>query len=186
MEDIKVNIKALELILNKTASRIAELERKNLSDWASSVEGASIISSPPTHPMPDRIYGYVRFPKPDLLLDPKSGRSWAFSGQQGGVRVVIRLGQPVLLSELRVAAGVGDECPHTALPTKLTVWDEERGSLLTTLHYRKDGSLQSQSRIMPSELPLQLVKFEFENSHDHSDFTCVGKVEIFGKSVMYE
>ena len=72
--------------------------------------------------------------------------------------MVIRLGQPILLSELRVAAGVGDECPHTALPTKLTVWDEERGSLLTTRHYRKDGSLRSQSGIMPSELPLQLVK----------------------------
>ena len=73
--------------------------------------------------------------------------------------MVIRLGQPVLLSVLRVTAAVG-RCPHTALPSKLTVWDEERGSLLTTRHYRKDGSLRSQSRIMPSELPLQLVKFE--------------------------
>jgi len=202
MEDIKGNIEALELViknttqdidlLKKTASRTAELERTNLSatDWASYVKGASIVSSPPTYPKPHRsltLFGitiWQEIPKPELLLDPEStGKCWAFTGQQGSV--VIRLGQPVLLSVLRVTAAVG-RCPHTALPSKLTVWDEERGSLLTTRHYRKDGSLRSQSRIMPSELPLQLVKFEFENSHDHSDFTCVGKVEICGKSVMYE
>ena len=114
--------------------------------------------------MPDRsltLFGipvWQEIPKPDLLLDPEStGKSWAFSGQQGSV--VIRLGQPVLLSKLRVAAGVG-RCPHTALPSKLTVWDGERGSLLTTLHNMTDGSLQSQNRNMPSEPPVQIVRLE--------------------------
>jgi len=203
VEDIKGNIKALEFLfktttqdvdlLKKTASRTAELDRMNLSatDWASSVKGASIVSSPPTHPLSHRsltllgIPIWQKIPKPDLLLDPEStgGMCWAFTGQQGSV--VIRLGQPVLLSGLRAVSGVG-KCPHSALPSKLTVWDEERGGLLATLHYRKDGSLQSQSRIMPSELPVQLFKFEFERFHYHSDYTCVGKVEIFGNLVMYE
>merc|ERR1712025_44578 len=143
MEDIKGDIKALEFLsknitqdinlMKQTASRKAELDRMEMShhtDWASSVKGASIVSSPPTYPMPDRsltLFGipiWQNIPKPDVLLDPEStGRFWAFTGQRGSV--VIRLGQPVLLSGLRVAAGFARRCPYNALPSKLTVWDEE-------------------------------------------------------------
>jgi len=172
----------LESKLSDPSREVKEEELGERLDWASSELGAKISAGADTEPFllaPQTeitLFGvsvWRQHTRVNNIIDrPHSGHCWYFSGSQGSL--VLNISRPINLDTILM-----DHHNSPSSPRRVIITDVSRDLELFTAEYQL-GNKEGRVFHLNEPVIVQTMKIAFLDNWGENNFTCVGKIGLFG------